>query len=114
MSATVVVQTGLEVGGQSALEFVGLSLPGSITLDPDANTTENHFLSTSEINAQLHNVPILDGVQLGGHVRLTEPHVVEKGPRRTSHILDIPLTVQEDEFAVFAAHHLGLEADRGV
>ena len=111
MSATVVVQVGW---GESVLEFVRLSLPGSITLDPDANTTENHFLSAPKINAQLHNVPILNGVKLGGHVWLTEPHVVEKGPGRTSHILDIPLTVQENEFAVFAAHHLGLETDRGV
>ena len=51
-----------ERGEESILELVRLTLPGSITLNPDANTTEDHFLSAAKIDAQLYNVPILDGV----------------------------------------------------
>lgn len=49
-------------GGGSVLELVGLTLPGSVTLNPNANTTEDHFLSAAKIDAELYNVPILNGV----------------------------------------------------
>ena len=44
------------------LEFVGSLLPGPITLDPHANTAENHFLTSPKIDAQLYDMGILDGI----------------------------------------------------
>lgn len=36
--------------------------------------------------------------------------MVEESSRRTTHILDVPLAIDEHELAMFAAHDLRLEA----
>jgi hypothetical protein len=47
---------------QHALEFVGLLLPGTIALDPHANTAEDHLLTPSKVDAQLNNIAVLDRI----------------------------------------------------
>lgn len=108
------IETGRKGRGENLLEFVGLTLPRPVTLDPDANAAKDHFLSAPEINAQLDNIPIFDRVELGRHVGLAESHVVQEGPRRTAHVLDVPLAVHENQLTVLAADDFGFEADRGI
>jgi hypothetical protein len=42
------------------LELVGLLLPASVALDPEANATKNHFFSTAKVDTELNNISILD------------------------------------------------------
>ena len=78
----------------SILELVRLLLPGPIALDPYADAAENHLLPAPEVDTKLHNISILHGIQPRRHVRLAQPHVIQKRPRRAPDILNMPLTVQ--------------------
>ena len=96
------------------LEFIRLLLPGSGTLNPDTNTAENHFLTPAKVDTKLHDVSVFDSVHSRRHIVLAQSHVVQKRPRRTAHIFDMPLSIHVYKFAVFSAHDFRLEPDRGV
>jgi hypothetical protein len=96
------------------LEIVGTFLPCPITLNPDLDTSKNHFLSSPKVDAKLHNITILNWIQPRLGIGLAKPNMVQEGARRTTHILDLPAAVAEAELAMLSADHLGLEANRGI
>ena len=100
--------------GKIILELVRLLLPRSITFNPNPNASEYHFFSPSEVDTQLHDITIFDGVQTGHHIGLTQAHVVQKCPRRTTNIFDVPLSIHVQELAVFPTNDLGFEPHGGV
>lgn len=54
----------------NVLELIGLLLPAAVALNTDAHAAENHLFSSAEINAQLHDISIPNGIQPRHHVRL--------------------------------------------
>lgn len=93
------------------LEAVELVLPSTVQLQPHLDTTKNHFLATFEVNAQLHNITVINRICLAFLRGWTEPNVIQKGPRRTLYILDEPLSIFAPEFAVASADDFALEAN---
>lgn len=104
----------LAVREENILEIVRALVFWTIALKPDLDASENHLLSTPEIDAQLNNVSVLHRVKPGLHVWLAEPDVVQESARRTCHVLDLPCTVNIAELAMFPAYHLRLEANRSI
>ena len=50
-----------EEGWKHPLEIVRPLLPGPVAFNPNFHTSEYHLLSSTKVNAQLHNVSVLDG-----------------------------------------------------
>jgi hypothetical protein len=63
-----------------SLEIVRPLLPGPVALNPNFDTSEYHLLSATKVNAQLHDVPVLDREELRFHVWLAQSDVVQEGP----------------------------------
>jgi len=110
----MLAHTTLQNGSKISLELVRLLLPRSITFNSNSNASEDHFFSSTEVDTQLHNITIFNGVQTGHHIRLTQAHVVQKSPRRATNIFNVPLSVHVQKFAVFSADNLRLEAHGSV
>ena len=66
---------------QDLLEVIWPLLPGSVALNPNFDTSKYHLLSATKINAQLHNISILDRKELRFHIRLAQSDVVKEGAR---------------------------------
>lgn len=99
---------------EDGLELVLSLLPAAVTLDAYPDASKDHLLSTAEIDAQLDDVTVPDGIKPGFHVGLAQAHPVQEGPRRAPDIFDVPLAVGVGELAMFPADHLRLESDGGI
>lgn len=64
---------------RSHVERVWLGLPAAIEFDSHLDASEYHLFSAPEVDAQLNDVAIVNGVRLRFGARRTEPDVVEKG-----------------------------------
>lgn len=61
---------------KDSLEIVWSLLPGPVALNPNLDTSEYHLLSTTKVNAQLHDVSVLDGKELRLRIWLAQSDVV--------------------------------------
>lgn len=95
------------------LESVEPLLPTTVALDADFYTSEDHLLTTTEVDSQLDDVAILYPERLRLDVRLAQPDVVEEGARRALDVLDVPVAVLAPQLAVFPADDLALETNCG-
>ena len=97
-------------GGNDSLELIRSLLPAAVHLDSNLDAAENDLFASLEIDAQLHNIAVLDrvGARLG--VWTAEADVIEKGARTALDVLDEPLASVAPQFAVSTADDLALEA----
>lgn len=73
------VSTAFERLALYLLERVEALLPPAIALDANLDTSENHLLTTAEVDSKLDDVTILYPERLGLYVWLAQPDVVEEG-----------------------------------
>jgi hypothetical protein len=82
-----------------------LLLPGTVALYANTHASKDHLLAASEIDTELYDVAILDSIEPRHHIWLAQPHVIQEGPRRAPHILDMPLPVYIEELAMLPTHN---------
>ncbi len=97
---------------QCLLKIIEALLPGTIALHSNFHTSKDHFLPTSEVNAQLHDISIIHRPRPRLNAGLTESNMVQKCARGALHVFDIPLAVCTPKLAVSPADHFGFEAHR--
>lgn len=66
-------------GWVASLKNVGLVLPAAVQLEAHLDAAEDHFLATLEVDAELDDVAVVDGVCLALLRGGTESNVVQKG-----------------------------------
>lgn len=98
------------IPAMNLLECVGFGLPSPVQLDAHLDASEDHLLSPSEVDPELHNIAIVDGERLGLGAWRAQPDVIEKGPGRALHVLDVPFALLVPELAVASTDDLALEA----
>lgn len=98
------------VGRKHPLVAIKRLLPRPIKLHPNLHTPKNRLLPPLEVNPQLQDIPIIDGVRTALLPRRAKPDVVEERAAAALDVLDVPLPVVEPELAVPARHDLALEA----
>lgn len=100
--------------GKGVLEVIEAFLPAPVQLHTDLDTAEYHFLPALEIDAQLHNITIVDWIRLRLNPGLTETNVVEKSPGGALNILYEPLIVGVCELAMPPAYNFGFETNGSI
>jgi hypothetical protein len=75
------------------VKIIEALLPGTIALHSNFHASKDHFLPTSEVNAQLHDISIIHRPRPRFNAGLTESNMVQKCARRALHVFDIPLAV---------------------
>lgn len=93
------------------VEVVQALLPAAVALDADLDAAEDDLLAALEVDAELHDVAVVDGVGPALDAGARQAHVVEEGPRAGLDVLDVPLPARAPELAVPARDDLRLEAD---
>ena len=77
----------------NSLVTIQCLLPPTIQLHPNLDASEDHLLSSSEVNAKLNDISIIDRPRSRFYIWLAESDVVEKRSGRAFNVSDIPLAV---------------------
>lgn len=95
-----------------ALELVKLVLPAAVQFQPHLDAAKYHLLASFKVDAQLHDISIVNWERFGLLARRAKADVVEKSTAAALHILDVPFAFLVPELAVSPADDLGFESDR--
>jgi len=94
-----------------SLEGIQLVLPATVELESHLDASEDHLLSALEVDAQLHNVAVVDRKGLRFRAGRTQPDVVQESAATALDILDVPLSAFVPELAMSPANHFRFEPD---
>lgn len=95
-----------------SVEVVEALLPSAVAFDADLDAAEYNLLATLEIDSELDDVAVVDGVWSALNAGTRQTDVVEESTRTGLDILDVPLTASAPELAMATRNDFGFEADR--
>ena len=114
---TIIIVGGVGSGVRFKQSFMRRSvkaiqalLPAAVTFDADFDAAEDDFFAAFEVDTQLYDIPVVDGIGPRLYAWGREAHVVEESAGTALHVFDVPLPVRAPELAVPSTHDFGLEA----
>lgn len=93
------------------VEGVEALLPAAIALDADLDTAEDDFLAALEVDAELHDVTIVDREWSALLSWRRQADVVEEGAAAALDVFDVPLPARAPQLAVPPTNDFALEAN---
>ena len=101
-----------DVERPNILEIVQPFLPCPIAFYSYLNASEDHLLTTPEIDSKLHNIPVVEWPRPRFCIGLAESDMVKECTRGTFDVFDVPLAIRTPELAMLTADNLRFETDR--
>lgn len=95
----------------NVLELVQLVLPAPVELESHLDATEDHLLAPFKVDAQLHDVSVIDREWLRLLTGRAQSNVIQKGAAAALDVFNVPFAIFVPKLAMSAAHHLGFESD---
>lgn len=93
------------------LKSVKFVLPTTVKLEAHLNASEDHLLTSLEVNSKLHDIAIVDWKSFAFLRRRAQTNMIQKCAGRALDVLDVPFPILIPELAVSATDNLTLETD---